>query len=214
MVKINLVELDDKKIVVELRGIPRSYANALRRFALSEVYCMAIDDVVIIENTSILYDELLAHRLGLIPLRTNLDKYVPPEECDCKNPLGCPKCRVMLVLDAEAKDEIKTVYSGDLVSVEDPEVKPISDKIPIVKLAPNQRVKLEAYARLGRGKDHAKWQAATIAVLKPLDDSEENFILKIESTGSLKPEVIFLKSLELLAKKLEKVKLMVSELLP
>ncbi|MEM4311986.1 MAG: DNA-directed RNA polymerase subunit D [Nitrososphaerales archaeon] len=211
MVKISVVELSDRKIVLELREIPRSYANALRRFALSEVYTMAIDDVVIIENSSVLYDELLAHRLGLLPLKTDLERYVPPEECECKNPLGCPKCRVMLVLDAEGKDGIKTVYSGDLVS-EDPEIRPVSDNIPIVKLAPNQKIKLEAYAKLGRGKDHAKWQAANIAVLKPLDDTEQNYLLHLESTGNLKPEVIFLKSVELLANKLEKLKAFVGEI--
>ena len=66
---------------------------------------MAIEDVIIIDNTSVLYDEIVAHRLGLIPLKTDLDAYVLPEECDCKSELGCSKCRASFTLEAEAVDE-------------------------------------------------------------------------------------------------------------
>ncbi len=126
---------------------------------------MAIDEVVIIENSSVLHDEILAHRLGLIPLKTDLDSYNLPEECSCKSEFGCNLCRVTLTLDREAKDETITVYSGDLVS-ENPNIVPVSDKIPIVKLAKGQRLKLEAYARLGKGKDHAKWQPVSLSAYK------------------------------------------------
>ena len=122
-----------------LKGIDRVYANALRRFAISEVPCMAIDEIVIHENSSVLYDEILAHRLGLIPLTTDLEGYILPQDCDCKTSLGCTKCRVLLVLDAVATDEVKTIYSGDLVS-EDTRVKPYVDNIPIIKLAPSQKL--------------------------------------------------------------------------
>ncbi len=163
---------------------------------------MAIDDVVMLDNSSVVYDELLAHRLGLMPLRTDLKRFVLPEVCDCKSTLGCSKCRVLLVLDAEAKTGVKTVYSGDLRS-EDEYVKPVNEKIPIVKLAPGQKVKLEAYARLGRGKEHAKWQACTVSVLKDSGKKENEFILHMESVGSLPPSEILLKALDILGEKLE-----------
>ena len=202
LVALEIIERDDAKVRVTIRGLHRSYANAIRRFAISEVPTMAIDDVVIIENTSVMYDELIAHRLGLIPLKTDLKRYILPEECDCKSSLGCPKCRVLLVLDAEAGENPKTVYSRDLVS-EDSEIVPISGNIPIVKLASGQKIKLEAYARLGRGKNHAKWQAATVSVLKSIDDKEDEFELYIESTGSLPaPEILF-KAMEILRSKLD-----------
>ena len=70
-----------------------------------------------------------------------------------------------LTLDAEARDGTRTVYSGEVVS-ENPEVLPVSDKIPIVKLAKNQKLKLEAYARLGKGKTHAKWQPVSMCAYK------------------------------------------------
>lgn len=203
MVKIEVLERTDKDLKVHLQGVSRSYANAIRRFVLSEVPCMAIDEIVVIENSSVMYDELLAHRLGLIPLKTDLAKYILPEKCDCNNPLGCSKCRVLLVLDAEAKDRKLDVASGDLRS-EDEFVKPISPDIPIVTLAPGQKIKLEAYARLGRGKEHAKWQPASVSVLKLASekDTGDDYILQIESVGSLTAAEIFREAIKILNDKL------------
>jgi len=201
LVDLQVLEHDETKIRVIIKGIHRGYVNAIRRFAISEVPTMAIDEVVILENSSIMYDELIAHRLGLIPLKTDLTRYVLPEECDCKSALGCPKCRVLLVLDAEATDKTRVVYSGDLKS-EDEFVKPISNSIPIVKLAPRQAIKLEAYARLGKGKEHAKWQPTIASVLKPISEEEDNYMLYIESSGSLPASEILTKAVEILHKKL------------
>jgi DNA-directed RNA polymerase subunit D len=184
-----------------MKGIERAYANAIRRIAISQVPTMAIDDVVILENSSVMFDELVAHRLGLIPLKTDLNRYNLPEDCDCKSALGCPKCRVLLVLDAEATDKIRTVNSSDLVS-EDPETKPISDLIPIVKLAPGQKVKLEAYARLGKGTEHAKWQATSASVLTETGRPDE-YELYIESVGSIPAPEIFIRAIEKLQKSLQ-----------
>ena len=148
-----------------IEGVDAAFMNSLRRVILSEVPAMAIDEVVIIENSSMLHDEMLAHRLGLVPLRTDLDSYNLPEECSCKSELGCNLCRVSLTLDAEAKEGTKTVYSGDLTS-ENPNIRPVSEKIPIAKLAPAQHLKLEAYARLGKGQRHAKWQPVSVCAYR------------------------------------------------
>jgi len=145
--------------------VDTAFMNSLRRIMLAEVPAMAIDEVVVIENSSMLHDEILAHRLGLIPLKTDLDSYNLPEECPCKSELGCNLCRVSLTLDIEAKDGVITVYSGDITS-ENPNIVPVSDKIPIVKLVPDQRIRLEAYARLGKGEKHAKWQPVSVAAYK------------------------------------------------
>ena len=117
--KIKILEKTDMTLKVELTNIPLSYANALRRFSISEVPCMAIDEVVILENSSVMYDELVSHRLGLIPLRTDLSRFVLPEDCDCNSSLGCSQCRVLLVLDVESKDGTMTIYSKDMVSEDD-----------------------------------------------------------------------------------------------
>jgi DNA-directed RNA polymerase subunit D len=208
LLKVKVLEDAEDHVALQLDGVDRSYANAVRRFCLSEVPSMAIDDVVILENTSVLYDEVLAHRLGMIPLKTDLERYILPEKCDCGTPLGCQKCRVLLVLDASAHEKTRTVYSGDLVS-EDREISPISASIPIVKLAPGQAVKLEAYARLGRGKEHAKWQPATVSVLLE-GKSEDSFVLKVESSGVLRPKEIVTKAMEILEEKLKEMQKEVS----
>ncbi len=195
--KIKILEKTDMTLKVELTNIPLSYANALRRFSISEVPCMAIDEVVILENSSVMYDELVSHRLGLIPLRTDLSRFVLPEDCDCNSSLGCSQCRVLLVLDVESKDGTMTIYSKDMVS-EDDYVVPTHPEIPIVKLSNGQRLKLEAYAKLGKGIEHAKWQPVCKSILKEADDDPDSFILHLESVGSLTAQEIFLKSIELI----------------
>ena len=165
IMEIQILEKNDTSMRILILGVDVPFANALRRIMLSEVHSMAIDDVVILENSSVLYDEVLAHRIGLIPLTTDLTSYNPPETCPCKSEFGCNLCRVTLTLEAEAGETTKTIYSGDLHS-ENPEVKPVSDKIIIVKLAPEQKIKLEAYARLGKGKKHAKWQPVSMCAYK------------------------------------------------
>jgi DNA-directed RNA polymerase subunit D len=204
MVNIKVLEDTGMSIKLELSGIDRSYANAIRRFCISEVPTMAIDDVVILENSSVLYDEILAHRLGLIPIKTDLDRYVLPEKCDCKSELGCNKCRVLFVLDSTARERVTTVFSGDLVS-EDKETRPVSETIPIVKLAKGQSIKLEAYARLGRGKEHAKWQPCTVSVLTD-GKQDGTYILRVESVGSLPARKIVIKAMEILEEKLSEMK--------
>jgi len=155
--QLQIIRKAEDSIRFKVEGTTSAFTNTLRRVILSEVPAMAIDEVVIIENSSVLHDEILALRLGLIPLTTDLDTYNLPQECTCKSELGCNLCRVVLTLDVEAKEDARTVYSGDFVS-ENPQVSPVSDKVTIVKLAPGQKVRLEAYARLGKGKVHAKWQ--------------------------------------------------------
>ena len=164
-VKIEVLEKDDKNIRLLVQGVDVPFINALRRIVLAEVPCMAVDEVVIIENSSILQDEIIAHRLGLIPLKTDLDSYNLPEKCSCKSELGCNLCRVTLTLDAESKDGTRTVHSGELQS-ENPDIVPVSGKIPIIKLAKEQKLRLEAYARLGKGKNHAKWQPVSMCTYK------------------------------------------------
>ena len=208
MPKVKVIEETPNSVTLQLEGVDRSYANAVRRFCIAEVPSMAIDDVVILENSSVLYDEILAHRLGMVPIRTDLERYVLPEKCDCGSPLGCHKCRVLFVLDAKGKDKVSTVYSGDLVS-EDREIRPVSETIPLVKLATGQSVKLEAYARLGRGKEHAKWQPCTVAVLTD-GKGEGTFNLMVESAGGLPARQIVLQAIKLLEEKLKEIQVSVA----
>jgi DNA-directed RNA polymerase subunit D len=204
--EIQIIEKTDFTMQLIIREVDTSYVNALRRTMLSEVPAMAIEDVVIIENSSVLHDEILAHRLGLVPLKTDLDSYNLPEECPCKSEFGCNLCRVALTLEAEATDETTVVYSKGLQS-ENPDVAPVSDKILIAKLAPGQKIKLEAYARLGKGKVHAKWQPVSTCSYdsepqtKTDKNSHDTFVFSIESTGALPAERIVLEATKILDKR-------------
>ena len=91
---------------------------------------------------------------------------------------------------------------------EDREVRPVSETIPLVKLAVGQSVKLEAYARLGRGKEHAKWQPCTVSILTD-GKKEGTFNLTVESTGALPAKQVVLKAIELLEKKLKEIQVAV-----
>lgn len=163
--EVRVIDKTDVTARLIIKGVDVPFMNALRRIMLAEVPSMAIDEIVVLENSSMLHDEILAHRLGLVPLKTDLDTYNLPEECPCKSEFGCNLCRVTLTLDVEAKDSARTVYSSDLIP-NNPDIAPVSNKIPIVKLAPNQRIRLEAYARLGKGKEHAKWQPVSVCAYK------------------------------------------------
>lgn len=198
---VELLEKGYERIIVKFKNVPREYVNALRRLAISEVPTLAIDDVVMIDNSSVVHDEAVAHRLGMIPLHTDLKRFVLPHDCDCKSTLGCSKCRVLLVLDAEATERTRIVTSGELKS-EDEEIKPVSNEIPILTLAPGQKIKFEAYARLGNGKSHAKWQPTSAAVVKDGENENES-ILIIETNLALRPDEVILAASDMLNAKIK-----------
>tara|TARA_B100001750_G_scaffold218724_1_gene205079 strand:- start:1861 stop:2463 length:603 start_codon:yes stop_codon:yes gene_type:complete len=197
---LQIINQDEQKISVKLQGIPLQYANALRRICLNGVPIFAIDTVDILENSSILADEGIAHRLGLIPLKTDLTTIETTTDSD----------KIMLTLDSGDTAETRTIFSGDIES-QDEIIKPISDRIPIVTLAPNQKIRFEAHARLGRGTEHAKWNSSNIATLTETDKDNEH-ILTVETTGALEPKHIVLASINELSNRLNNFKEIISDL--
>ncbi len=207
---LEVISKDNQKISVKLKGVPLQYANALRRICLNGIPIFAIDTIDIIENSSVLPDEGLAHRLGLIPLKTDLSRFNEPSKCDCQSESGCSNCRVMLVLDSGNSDVTRTIFSDELSS-EDDSIKPISDKISIVQLTQGQRIKVECYARLGRGTEHAKWNSANISTLTNTDKKDES-VLTVESTGALSPEQILLAGVDEVSNRLGEFKDMINQI--
>jgi DNA-directed RNA polymerase subunit D len=152
--KVVNAEFKNKKGVIHIEGTSPYFVNSLRRIMIADLPKLAVDDVVIYDNTSALFDEIIAHRLGLIPIPTDLDLLTFRDECTCKGK-GCPNCTVRYTLSKEGDG---VVYSGDLQPAEKSwAIK--EDKIPIVELFNDQRLILEVEAVLGRGKTQAKWQA-------------------------------------------------------
>ncbi len=161
--KTTIVSLTEDTIRFLIEGADTSFVNSLRRAMVAEVPTMTIEDIFYFDNSSLVPDEILANRIGFTPLKTDLDSYVLPEDCDCNAELGCPKCRAVLTMDVEATENSVTVYSGDLVP-DDPNTAPVSDKIVLAKLADGQAIRFEAYAQLGQGKVHSKWSPVSMCV--------------------------------------------------
>ncbi len=151
---VMLLEKDDKKGTAKLlvKNTSPAHINALRRAIIDHVPTMAIKEVEFVKNNSILYDEIIAHRLGLVVLKTDLKSYNLPENCKCKG-AGCAQCQLKLKLKAKGPG---IVYASDIKST-DPKVKPVYPKTQIVKLIEGQELELLATATLGLGKTHAKW---------------------------------------------------------
>ena len=150
--KVQVREMTDTSASLVVEGVHHSFVNALRRTMLAEVPKMAIEEVTIYDNTGALFDEMLAHRLGLVPIPTDLNAFVPRAECVC-NGEGCSNCTILYTLSKEGP---AMVVSGDLTPA-DPRFKIKDDGIPLVKLLEGQRVMLEAAAILNSGREHAKY---------------------------------------------------------
>jgi len=142
----------DKKtgrVTFLLKNANPALANALRRLMIDSVPTMAIEEIQFVKNDGALYDEMLAHRMGLLPLTTDLKGYdvkKADEEYNAKNSLK---------LTLKTKGPC-TVFAEDLKS-KDPKVKPVNPKTPLVKLLKGQELELEATAILGTGKQHVKF---------------------------------------------------------
>jgi DNA-directed RNA polymerase subunit D len=158
--EIELKNRDENQLIFTVDGVDVSMVNALRRICMVEVPTLAIETVKILKNDARIFDEALAHRLGMVPIVTDLEVLVAPEDCDCGD--HCSRCSVSLLLKGKGP---KTLYSGDLKS-EDPLIKPVTDTIPLVKLKEGEEVELEAIAQIGTGEEHAKWQPTTSCAYK------------------------------------------------
>lgn len=155
--KVEVYDKTDSEIKFGIEGVKPSFASALRRIMLSEVPTMAIEWVEFKKNDSALPDEIVANRLGLVPLIFEKNGYNLPEECKCEGK-GCSNCQVKLTMKKKGP---AVVYSGDLKSTAK-DVKPVYEKIPITELFEGQEIQFEATAQLGKGRRHAKWQAAIV----------------------------------------------------
>ncbi len=140
-----------------LNGINAAIANTIRRLVLDEVPTLAVEEVNLTKNSSALYDETIAHRIGLVPLKTDLETYNLAAKCKCKGE-GCAKCRVNFKLKAAGPCAV----NAEDLEFDDPKVKPVYPKIPIVTLLKGQKLEMEGFAVLGIGREHMKFSPAHI----------------------------------------------------
>lgn len=162
---IEIIEMAERKAKFILKNSSPAMANALRRTLLSDLPKMAIDKVEFhlgpimcddreYESVTPLFDEIIAHRLGMVPVPTDLNLFSPQSECVCHGE-GCPNCTIMYSLN---KIGPCTVLSGDLVPLGNPDLRVKDEFIPIVELTDGQAVLIYAHAVMGTAKTHVKWQ--------------------------------------------------------
>jgi DNA-directed RNA polymerase subunit D len=181
--EVEFIERGDREARFLVRGVTPAFANGIRRAIIADVPTLSIDTVRMVENSSVMFDEQIGLRLGLVPLSTPLGEF---EEGDT----------VTLSLDVSGPS---TAYSGDLVS-SDGMVQPADDNVPIIDLKDDQRLELEADAVLSTGKDHAKHQGGVAVGYRHLqrvevlgdrdefEDEETNIVRGvIEDDGDLVP---------------------------
>lgn len=179
--QIEIADLKETSVDFILSNVNTSFANAFRRVMIAEIPTVAIDLVDFIQNSTPLPDEMIAHRLGLIPIRSeNADVLYPPDRCPRCEGEGCPMCRVTFFCDVSSGDSERIVTTNDfqlydpinageefasmsdvartIVPVELPAV-PGEDPVPITitKMGKNQQLKFLAHATRGIGRTHAKW---------------------------------------------------------
>jgi len=157
--KIEKIKEEKKKgkLSFLLKDSDEIFANTVRRLIMEEVPVLAVEDVEIKDNNSALYDEMLALRIGLVPIKTDLKSYVLKEKCKCEG-AGCAQCELKIHLKANKKGY---VYA-EAAESSDPKCSFAYPKMPIVKLLAKQKVDLNLTAVLGKGKDHAKWISGLI----------------------------------------------------
>jgi DNA-directed RNA polymerase subunit D len=164
--KITFKELTDESCTFVIEGTHPYFVNSLRRTLMVDIPKMAIDDVEFhlgpirdisgkeYESISPLFDEIVAQRLGMVPIPTDLDLFTFRDKCKCGGE-GCPSCTVMYALNKKGPC---TVYSGDLEPLSGNQYAIKDQLIPIMKLTDGQAPLIYATAVLGKGGEHAKWQ--------------------------------------------------------
>lgn len=180
-VEINITRLTTDKLEFDLVGADPPVANGLRRTMISDVPTVAIESVSMEQNTGALHDELIAQRLGLIPIlcdinflkrvASNDEQFFFPDysykfSLDVCCPQLTPEVTVYardLVFQPQNEDQETAVSNG---TMRPPQAS--HPDIMITRLRPGQVLKLECFAVVGVGKDHAKFSPVATAFYRLL----------------------------------------------
>ncbi|XP_064600500.1 DNA-directed RNA polymerases I and III subunit RPAC1-like [Liolophura sinensis] len=189
--QINIIHLDEELMEFDMVGVDAAIANAFRRILLAEVPTMAIEKVFINNNTSIIQDEVLAHRLGLIPINADPRLFEFRNEGDLEGSSEDTiefqlkiKCSKSPKAPKEATDpdemyinhkvltkDLKWIPVGNQADMfKEGDLRPVHDDILIAKMRPGQEIDLSVHCVKGIGKDHAKFSPVATASYRLLPD--------------------------------------------
>ena len=179
MTEIEIKSKTDEELVFDIKGVEPTVVNTLRRIMIAEIPTMTIESVIVNQNTSIIPDEVLAHRLGLIPIMADANDFIdknPEDEFNDKNSMKFT-LKVKCYKDKSGKIINEEIFSKDLIFVPQGEQEKkffnketkkfsiglVHDDILINKLTPGMEIDLECYCVKGIGRTHAKWSPVCTA---------------------------------------------------
>ncbi len=151
-VKKEFSSKDGLKVKLSVSDASEAFLNTVRRLVMEEVPTLAVEDVEIRDNSSALYDEMIALRLGLLPIKTDLSSYsLPKSEDEVKE--RAASCTLQMTLKAAKKGNVL----AEAIQSKDPKCVPIYGEMPVVKLGAKQKIDMTLWAVMGQGKNHIKW---------------------------------------------------------
>lgn len=180
----------DNRLEFMLKGASAPFSNLVRRYVIGQLPTFAIDRVTFYENNSAMFDEYIAHRLGQVPLLSDISR---------------AKDEVVFTLDAEGPS---TIYSKQLKST-DAKIKSALDDIPLLRLLEGQNLRLEAKARMGMGRQHGKFQPGLVSY-EMLSNSEFKF--KVESFMQIEPRVMLTRTADMIIERCDELDEKLSEI--
>ena len=203
---VTVTEVTEDYIKFTLSKTDASIANSLRRAMMAEVPTMAIDKVEFIHNSTVLHDDFIAHRLGMVPLTSEragwntepkaigsaVQDFQYNRDCTCMG--HCPNCTVNFEINVKCVGEERKVTTKDLKPEleDDSRCQVAYDDILLCKLRKGQHLRLKAAAQKGIGKEHAKWSPVCTACFRYEPEVELN--PKMYATLSLDQRTLFVET--------------------
>ena len=198
---VKVVNYGNDVVTFELDGKTSALPNSLRRVMISEIPTLSIDSVIFYSNDSVLHDEFIAQRLTMLVLDSKIPcKCDKCDKSDIANKV-C-ECEYTFTINVKCVDHEPLIVTSDMLMPVDHEVKCVHSESIITRLTYGQTLCLQAVAKRGVGKTHAKWSPVCGIGFVPTDNK---YNLSIESSGSLPSYQIVSEAFKVLDNKLDRI---------
>jgi DNA-directed RNA polymerase I and III subunit RPAC1 len=193
---ITILSLNEEEMIFDLKGVEPPLANALRRILISEIPTMAIEIVNIYQNTSVIPDEVLSHRLGLIPIFADANEFQYKKENEDFNEFNSIYFKIHIKCEGNKETANKEVLSSLIQWVPigqqskrfvgSETIRVVNDDILVAKLRPGQEIEAELICIKGIGRTHAKWSPVSTAFYRLMPDIKFKHEINDEDAIALK----------------------------